>query len=247
MISEIEYPSNIIDYSVSLKGKDISIKIPSYEVFRIEEIFGENEYLVPGMENIESPVIVDVGANVGVFSLYVKLMNPSAELYCYEPAPNALSLLHQNLNNHEDVVVHECGLSNVHGTAQIQLNARNTGQSSLIKGANNLLGEVEIELREGVSIFSDNQIEDIDILKIDTEGSEVAILQSLSEGGKLGKIKFIVLEYHSEFDRREIDQLLKGFTVFGLSSHSLNLGQVKYIRNDLMGDPISASIPVASL
>ncbi len=247
MKNEIEYPSDIIDYEVSQKGKDISIKIPRNEVFRIEEIFGENEYYVPGMENLKAPIIVDVGANVGVFSLYMKLMIPSSLLYCYEPAPNALSLFHQNVIPFDNVVLHECGLSNIGGKAQIQLNASNTGQSSLIKGSHKLLGEVEIELRESVSIFSDNQLEEIDILKIDTEGSEVDILQNLSDGGKLNKIKFILLEYHSESDRREIDHLLSGFTVFGLSSRSLNLGQVKYIRNDLIGDPISAAIPVASL
>lgn len=247
MNNNIEYPSDIIDYEVSLKDKNVSIKIPRNEVFRIEEIFGENEYYVPGMENLKDPVIVDVGANVGVFSLYMKLMIPSALLYCYEPAPNALSLFHKNVLSFKDVIVHECGLSNSNGRAQIQLNASNTGQSSLVKGSHKLLGEVKIELREGVSIFSDNHIEEIDILKIDTEGSEVAILKNLSCEGKLQHIKFIVLEYHSESDRREIDQLLSGFSVFGLSSHSLNLGQAKYIRNDLIGDTISEEIPLASL
>lgn len=247
MKHEIEYPSDIIDYEVSLNGKKLSIKIPRNEVFRIEEIFGENEYYVPGMENLKAPIVVDVGANVGVFSLYMKQMIPSALLYCYEPAPNALSLFHQNVLPFKDVVVHECGLSNTSGKAHIQLNASNTGQSSLVKGSHKLLGEVEIELRAGVSIFSDNALDEIDILKIDTEGSEVAILQSLSTEGKLQHIKFIVLEYHSESDRREIDQLLSGFSVFGLSSHSLNLGQVKYIRNDLIGEPISEAIPVTTL
>ena len=83
--------------------------------------------------------------------------------------------------------------------------------------------------------LSERGIEGIDILKIDTEGCEVPILQSL--GRYLPEVKVLYIEYHSERDRRIIDAMLA-------ETHVLWKGQVRfayrgefcYLRRDLVPD-----------
>ena len=64
------------------------------------------------------------------------------------------------------------------------------------------------------------------ILKIDTEGCEVDILKNLN----VDNYDLILLEYHSEEDRREIDKLLKNFMLLGCKTEILNRGLLKYIN-----------------
>jgi hypothetical protein len=66
------------------------------------------------------------------------------------------------------------------------------------------------------------------ILKIDTEGSEIPILQSIGE--RVQDIDFILIEYHSEADRRAIDALLRGHTLFGARVARPGLGTLKYLH-----------------
>jgi hypothetical protein len=65
----------------------------------------------------------------------------------------------------------------------------------------------------------EQQITAIDVLKIDTEGCEVPILESIAAW--LPEMKAIYLEYHSERDRLAIDRML-------CETHILVSGKVTY-------------------
>jgi hypothetical protein len=89
-----------------------------------------------------------------------------------------------------------------------------------------------VRVRDAGEVFDTLGLDEVDILKIDTEGSEVEILESL--GPRLRKVRFVFAEYHSQVDRRRIDHLLADFALFGLCPHSVSLGVVKYVRSDLV-------------
>jgi hypothetical protein len=72
----------------------------------------------------------------------------------------------------------------------------------------------------------------IDILKIDTEGSEVEILLSLHQ--YLPYVGIVMAEYHSETDRRTIDTMLPNHMLFDAKPCDINLGLVKYINSRLV-------------
>jgi FkbM family methyltransferase len=57
-------------------------------------------------------LIVDAGANIGMFTLFVKLRYPDAEVLAFEPAPETAAILRQNIRLHEldGVAVHQVGL-----------------------------------------------------------------------------------------------------------------------------------------
>jgi FkbM family methyltransferase len=61
------------------------------------EIFREGCYDIALPEH---PFVVDVGAHVGLFLLYVKRRYPDAEILAFEPSPDTIALLHRNIDLH---------------------------------------------------------------------------------------------------------------------------------------------------
>jgi precorrin-6B methylase 2 len=74
-----------------------------------------------------------------------------------------------------------------------------------------------IEIRSARGWFDQSGLDRLDVLKIDTEGCEVAILESLR--GLLDRVKIIYLEFHNEPDRKVIDAMLG-------ETHSLFVGRM---------------------
>ena len=91
---------------------------------------------------------------------------------------------------------------------------------------------MEIQLKKADGVLKELKINKIDILKIDTEGCEVEILESLQK--ILSETDYVLVEYHSEKDRRKIDSLLENFNVFSSNAFTINCGQVKYINSKLL-------------
>ena len=91
---------------------------------------------------------------------------------------------------------------------------------------------VKVELKDAASEFDRLGLGRIDILKLDTEGCEVEILKSI--GHRLPNVDYIMIEYHNETDRREIDKLLKDFHLLAAQSDRLGFGVLKYINPKLV-------------
>ncbi|MFJ6694634.1 FkbM family methyltransferase [Streptomyces sp. NPDC091272] len=66
-----------------------------------EEIFVQQAYLPEGMTLPEGATVIDVGANIGMYSLFVHTMFPTAKVYAFEPMPPVLEKLSANLAAHE--------------------------------------------------------------------------------------------------------------------------------------------------
>jgi hypothetical protein len=75
--------------------------------------------------------------------------------------------------------------------------------------------------------LTEQAIEAVDVLKIDTEGCEMPILKEMGE--VLSSIKIIHLEFHSEDDRREIDRLLGDTHSLVVGKMWFNVGTVTYV------------------
>jgi FkbM family methyltransferase len=80
--------------------------------FLYREIFVDRIYLRHGIELPPGATVVDVGANIGLFSLFVKLECPTARLYVFEPARELFRLAQLNLSRFaDDVRLFPLGLS----------------------------------------------------------------------------------------------------------------------------------------
>jgi len=80
--------------------------------FLYQEIFVEQSYLKHGIALEAGDCVFDVGANIGMFSLFVRQQCPTARIYAFEPLPPLFRVLKTNMALYaEDVELFECGLS----------------------------------------------------------------------------------------------------------------------------------------
>jgi len=86
--------------------------------FLYEEIFEDDMYLREGITIPENGCIFDVGANLGMFSLYANLVARNVEVYAFEPLPPIFALLKANTSLYcGNFRLFNCGLSDVDGEA----------------------------------------------------------------------------------------------------------------------------------
>jgi FkbM family methyltransferase len=78
--------------------------------FLYDEIFRAGCYEHAGLP--QRPLVVDAGANIGMFTLFIKRRYPDAEILAFEPAPQTAAVLRQNIGLHglAGITVHEVAL-----------------------------------------------------------------------------------------------------------------------------------------
>jgi amino acid adenylation domain-containing protein/FkbM family methyltransferase len=79
--------------------------------FVYDEIFTREEYLRGGITIDNGDTVVDVGANIGLFTLFASSRNPDGRLYAFEPLPPLHDSLRRNVELHGlDAKLFDCGL-----------------------------------------------------------------------------------------------------------------------------------------
>lgn len=228
----IELPSQPISIDMKANGVGFTASVPKNEIFRVNQIFKENTYAILSRRSYSGPrVIMDVGANIGLFAIYMKCIDPAAEVHCFEPYEGALSLLATNIEPFQGIYVHPYGLYSGEREARLHLHRFNSGENSIKSQDHHYHRSAAVQLRDAGSALDKLELEHIDVLKIDTEGCEVEILESL--GDRLYDIDYILIEYHSEKDRRQIDRLLHPFCVFAARSDQIGVGTINYVNTRL--------------
>lgn len=75
-----------------------------------KDIFEDRVYLRYNIDIPENACVLDGGANIGLFTLFVKNLRPSASIYSIEPAPQTFEVLKANTSSLEKVKLYMCGL-----------------------------------------------------------------------------------------------------------------------------------------
>ncbi|HTZ43450.1 MAG TPA: amino acid adenylation domain-containing protein, partial [Jatrophihabitans sp.] len=84
-----------------------------------DEIFQQQVYLQHGITLREGAVVFDVGANIGMFSLFVHAACPGATIHAFEPIPQVHSALRANVDRYAvPAVLHDFGLSATAGEVE---------------------------------------------------------------------------------------------------------------------------------
>ena len=167
------------------------------------------------------PLILDVGANIGGFAAWAIGRWPGCRIHCYEPLPANFDLLRRNLAHlpPETVTLHPFAIGDPART-RLFLGKNNCGEASFFD-----LGEQSSEWVEVVTKAPD-VLPAAQIIKLDAEGSEAEVLAGLRE------IVFdvVLLEYHSEANRRRIDRLLADYILIGGQVRGPHRGVMKYVH-----------------
>ncbi|MEJ8819336.1 FkbM family methyltransferase [Lacibacter sp. H407] len=129
-------------------------------------------------------VVVDIGANIGYFSLMAAKKATAGHIYSFEPATKNLEKLKRNisLNRITNIYPIQAAINNVSGKTTFYISTdENSGMSGL-RITENFSGQSEtvkcITLDEAVLEYN---LPKIDLIKIDVEGSEINVLQGMTK------------------------------------------------------------------
>jgi FkbH-like protein/FkbM family methyltransferase len=196
-----------------------------------KEIFEDQCYLKHGIQLEDGATVVDIGANIGLFSLFVMSRCKKPKIYAFEPASVVYDLLKANCDAYgSNAHAVNVGVSDKSKTstftfyekssvfsgfhpdetddrAAVYTVVRNVLKSEAVAGesVDEYVSELtadrlrrsthECRLTTLSDIIRENQIDKIDLLKIDAEKSELAIIQGIDDRD-WPKIHQIVIEIH---------------------------------------------------
>lgn len=163
-------------------------------------------------------VFLDVGANVGIYSLLAaKLVGASGRVIAVEPQPNVFERLRTNMSFNPSLSIDavETALGSSQGEAELFLNPENDGEASLTPAAG---GRQSIKVPQTtlLNLLEQRGIHRVDFLKIDVEGAEELVLDPFfSHAPRALWPKAIIIERNARLWSRDLvaELLTKGYTV----------------------------------
>lgn len=199
----------------------ISFEVPTRELYLVfKEIFLTDFYSVSDwVDKLPShPVIVDIGANAGYFSVLLMSKRPDASIYAYEPIERNYTLFGDNIRRNVAMSGHVhlfhravTGKPVDEITLYKEADSDNSVTASVYQDfESHNLTEVKVKAISLGEIMESNKLTQIDFLKLDCEGSEYPIVYE-SDDSIWGKINSIFLEVHNLDEDRRNFKAMKQF------------------------------------
>ena len=212
------------------------------------EIFIKQEYLGTNLTLESCRYIFDVGANIGLFTIFAKKINPDAIVHAFEPIKATYDVLVKNIALHglTDIHVHNHAIGSEDGRERAMTFYPHTaGNSTAHPESKDVLKRILAEvigLAQASYLFQSPQVQtvpsrtlsaviheegvpSIDLLKIDTEGDELPVLQGISQV-HYPIIRQIAAELHSETDLTEAKEILRSRGYEVLSETGIALANI---------------------
>ena len=151
-------------------------------------------------------IFFDIGANVGVFTIYAAKKHKNISIYSFEPEASNLAVLKENIiknNITERVYMYGVGISDSDGLSKLHIHDFETGAAYNTESENHIdysaEGKFPIIWAEGIYTVSiDNFCDELNlvpsVIKIDTDGNEDKILLGASTILKHSSLKAIIIE-----------------------------------------------------
>lgn len=222
MKKTIKMPAHDPRYYFNVRVDSIS------DVLVVREIWCENVYEVFDGDLSDTGVVVDIGANIGAFSLYAAKLG-AKKVIAVEPEPHNLELLHANIKdnakNHDaKMIVEKRGVIGRQTSSTGYYITNDDGGSRIITGAEVRTGNYKDLTEVGFvtldQLFKDHELEYIDVLKIDIEGLEGEVILGASQD-TLNLCRYITMEYdqYSENLGAIVEKLSKTHQIKYVGSH----------------------------
>jgi FkbM family methyltransferase len=211
-------------------------------ILMVEEIFKNDEY---NFDIGEQAVVIDIGMNIGLASLYFATRDDVEVVYGFEPFKPTFEQAMFNFKINEKcankIHPYNYGLGDKDKDLTLEYYSRAPGRMSTVKSIDEIRHSRKYETKAETvqiknaatdiySIVEQHKDKKI-IIKCDTEGSEKEIFESLDSKGILKNIDVILLEYHFSYDVPLMEILKRnGFVFFKQKSVSLETGDFGMIR-----------------
>jgi FkbM family methyltransferase len=165
---------------------------------------------------LHSKVILDIGANSGIYSLVAKCVHPGAHVVGFEPVKRLYQRFYKNCEMNEfDIQAVQCAVSDHDGSARIHLPSgldhfySASLNADFISGIRKETEIEEVEVTRLSTFIEENKLDRVDLMKIDVETFEPEVLRGM--GAYLGAHKpSIFIEILTDEIALEIEKLVSG-------------------------------------
>jgi FkbM family methyltransferase len=183
--------------------------------------------------SIDSPlVVIDIGANIGVFSVYAAAASRRTRVFAYEPVEDNYRLLSDNIAlNGLETQVHAFKAAVAAKSGRRTIHLGDTLSHSMVNLPSPASRSIDIDCLSLKDALAANSLDKVDILKLDCEGAEFEILYGAPDDC-LGKIREIRMEYHNQNGAQDnIDALITFMQSKGRRVTYLRRGSDGYTGN----------------
>ena len=182
----------------------------------IEQIVIQDQYCAREFIKNNS-IIIDAGANIGVFSLFALHLSPDSKIYAFEPTTKIFNIFQKtiaenNLFNH--IHLFNIALGDEDKKVMLMKSQEGLEVGNIIADSNALIkerffvGSEEISMMTLDKFVQKNNIKKVDFIKIDTEGYEKQIIAGAKEVIKEFSPVIACSAYHLKNDEIEIPKLV---------------------------------------
>jgi FkbM family methyltransferase len=205
-----ELPGIVAGCAVRVEAAATWVQLPGGVWLRYEDAFNSVTDLMlsnGGFEDFEldlmtsflgeDAVVLDIGANVGLYAIHAARSDASVIAHAFEPVPSTFASLEANIFRNEvfdRVVANEMALADSAGTVHI---TRDFHSSNYVTGPNSALATVEVSCSTVDDYVRSVSLDRVDFIKIDVEGAEAAVLAGAF--GTLERFKPVILVEIVEF------------------------------------------------
>ena len=200
------------------------------------------------LNNIENGVILDVGAHIGdTTELYRKYFSQS-KIFCFEPFSESCDFLKKRFINDSNIKIVETALGSKDETKTLYV-SNYSNLNSLQRPNERAWGfadekSVDVETITLDQFYYENDIKQIDILKLDVQGSELDVLMGSETLLEKGNISLVYVEwqvvplYENHHKYFRIAEFLAGYEYEFFNLYNINEARSGQIR---WGDAIYTS------
>lgn len=218
--------SSVFSDFIKVVELNTSIRKNSSDAEVLKQIWINEEYKVPieiiteKIQLANAPTILDFGANIGMASLYFKKQFPTAHILAFEPFVDNRALIHSSIKSSPKA------LWKSESNLELGLDFRD-GKEWSVQVKEQMNGHISGDTL--MNILNEYNLSEVDILKMDIEGSEFPVfLEDKSIAESLKNIKSIIIEIHDDAGNR-VDLYTKikenHFSVFPLGELDVFLNE----------------------
>lgn len=170
----------------------ITLRPTAGDIFTLYEVLAREVYRLPSGITSRVRTIVDLGANIGLTSLYYSTLLSEIQVVCVEPHPESFRLL--TLNGQQNGFAWHtvpCAVGAMSGLGTLSVH-RLSQQHHLADIAP--AGAISVRVKRMAELLEDAGLDEVDLLKVDIEGGETALFSE--DASWLKRVRVIIVEFH---------------------------------------------------